>query len=316
MANYRVVVLAVGLASILLFCLVFLWALGRASGLVEILDDRLRLETPVQGGGGSLPRLETILVVGLDGGMRKAGEDPGRTAFPDIALPDVRGRNDVVLLVALDRHEHMVRLLSIPRDTLVFLPGYAEQKIAHTMAYFPYWQLETVVEDLLDLEVDHYAVLDFQGFRDLIDAIGGVDVTVDHDLRSAEGGFWLTAGPHHLDGGQALELVRHRYGEPEADISRIRLQRSFLVDLARRLGSGGLVPALGAITDNPGMLKTDLSVGELLALFNEWKDYNPANADHELMPGWPEGAAWRLDPAGVVSTADWFKGVRGLLAPR
>jgi len=248
----------------------------------------------------------TILIVGLDGSVRHVDLPPSRTpGFAEIPLADVRGRADAVMLLGLDRRTGRVRLLHIPRDSIVNLPGRGEDKITHVMAYFSIYEMKRTVENLLRIPVHRFVLVDFEGFQRLVDAIGGVTVTLDHDLRGPTG-VWLPKGTHRLDGALALRLVRHRYGESSGDIARIRLQYTFLVGLARELLTGGFSKALGAYAASPDALKTNIALLEAVPLWREWQGYDPEAVEHLYLPGRPEAHYWRLDPAGILRTASEF----------
>lgn len=245
----------------------------------------------------------TILVAGLDGGV--VHSQKGRVPFADIPLPDVRGRTDTIMVLGLDRRTHSARILHIPRDTIVTLPGRGMDKMAHVITWFSFFELKKQVEQLLQFPINRYVLIDFGGFKELVDAIGGIEITVDHDLRSPDG-VWLRAGQHHLDGAATLRLVRHRYGENAADLARIRLQKDVMVAVGRKLAAGGFGQALTAYATSPGLLKTNLSLMELVRLWREWRDFDPAGLEHLWLPGRPESHYWRVDPAGAARVIQEF----------
>jgi stage II sporulation protein P len=248
----------------------------------------------------------SILIVGLDEGIRHVDLPPTpETKFADIPLASLRGRADAVMVMGLDRRTGTVRLLHIPRDTIVPMLARGQDKITHFMAYYSFFDLKKEVEEFLGLPIHRYVVVGLDGFASLVDAIGGVTVTLDHDLWEEEG-FFLGAGTHRLDGPQALRLVRHRYGEVYGDIARVRLQHDFLVALAKELRQGGFFRALAAYAQTPSLLKTNLSPGETIALFREWKDSDPDVIAHLWVPGHPESHYWRADPVGLRETVEEF----------
>ena len=248
----------------------------------------------------------SILIVGLDEGIRHVDLPPSpETKFADIPLASLRGRADAVMVLGLDRRTGTVRLLHIPRDTIVPMLARGQDKITHFMAYYSFFDLKKEVEEFLGLPIHRYVVVGLDGFASLVDAIGGVTVTLDHDLWEEEG-FFLGAGTHRLNGSQALGLVRHRYGEVYGDIARVRLQHTFLVALAKELRQGGFFRALAAYAQSPGLLKTNVSLGETIALFREWGDYEPEKTVHLWLPGHPESHYWRADPVGLRETVEEF----------
>ncbi|GAP15482.1 transcriptional attenuator, LytR family [Longilinea arvoryzae] len=122
------------------------------------------------------------------------------------------GRSDTIILMSVVPLAPNVVMLSIPRDLWVTIPGYGEQRIntAHFFAEAqqpgsgPQAAMNTI-EANFGVHVSRYISINFDGFVEMVDAVGGVDVELEHD----EGG--LTAGKHHLDAGQALAFARERY---------------------------------------------------------------------------------------------------------
>ncbi len=275
---------------------------GRPSGLAEEA-------VPLSGLG-----FVTVLVVGMDS-ARHVDLEPAQSArFAAIPLDKVRGRADTVMVLGLDRRSHTVRILHIPRDSIVTLGSAGEDKITHYMAFFSFFELKKAVENLLQIPVHRYVVFDFEGFKGLVDAIGGVTVTVDHDLMAPEG-TWLSRGTHRLNGAQALRLVRHRYGEYRGTLARMDIQRAFLVGLAGEIRTGGALRALAAYRLSPEVVKTNLSLLTLIRLLQEWRDIDPENIVQLSLPGVPESHRWRLDPAGVRRTVEQFWPVEAAPAP-
>jgi LCP family protein required for cell wall assembly len=92
--------------------------------------------------------------------------------------------------------------------------------------------LIATVERLTGVRVDHFAILDFEGFRSMTDALGGVDVRVARTVWAPAQKVLWSAGTHHLDGARALDFVRQRHNLPGGDLGRIRRQQAFLKALA------------------------------------------------------------------------------------
>lgn len=213
----------------------------------------------------------TILVVGMDY-SRHVDIDPAEgPRFSDIPLAALRGRADTLMVVGLDRRTHTARVLHVHRDTIVNLGSRGPDKIAHYMAYYSFFELKKVVEDLLQMPVHRYVVVDFDGFKTLVDAIGGVTVI-----------------------------------EPRGIGARMDLQHQFLVALGRELRAGGATKALTAYLQSPEVLKTDLSLGALIGLVREWQDVDPATIAQLTLPGVPESHYWRLDPAEMPKVLEEF----------
>ena len=154
-------------------------------------------------------------------------------------------RSDTIMLIRAGRGTF--RKLSIPRDTLAEVPGQGPQKINSAYASGGAKLAVRTVEGLLGLDVDQVAIIDFDGFRQFIDTIGGIDVDLPTDVCSSlsEGAFNLNLeeGENHLDGFQAITLARTREnscGSGEftgTDVERAQFQQLILDGIKGRLTS-------------------------------------------------------------------------------
>jgi LCP family protein required for cell wall assembly len=205
---------------------------------------------------------QTVLVLGTDvrpSGLAAPGEDTpqkcidaageGKTP-PSTCSPY---RADTIMLVRAGRFAF--RKLSIPRDTFASVPGHDAQKINGAYAFGGAKLEVKTVEQFLGIEIDQVAVVDFNGFRDFIDAIGGVTVDIDQKVCSeisggeGNGGFslFLDPGEHDLDADEALSLTRTRknlltdpQGEPCPpidDLDRAKFQQDVLSGIKGRMTS-------------------------------------------------------------------------------
>jgi LCP family protein required for cell wall assembly len=194
----------------------------------------------------------TVLLMGVD-------------ARPGAPI-DVGVKSDVLIVLRLDPSAGTCRALSIPRDTRVELPGYGLSKINHALLVggIPYQLM--VVEGLLGIQLDHYALVDFAAFSEIVETFGGVSVEVPETLPDAEGAVLFEAGPQRMDGGQALAYVRYRH-EPDGDIGRIGRQWAVLRALGEAASGRDLVRDVGtllpAVEDH---VRTDLTPEEMTAL--------------------------------------------------
>ncbi len=138
-------------------------------------------------------------------------------------------------------------MLAVPRDTLVEIPGVGEDKINAAYAIGgPELTVETL-ENLTDVPIDNYVVVNFGGVEDIVDAMGGITLEVEGPIQFGIEGrsVSIPAGTQELDGLQALAYVRYR-GGPTADIGRIGRQQEFLRQLAREATSPANLPRLPA----------------------------------------------------------------------
>jgi LCP family protein required for cell wall assembly len=138
-------------------------------------------------------------------------------------------------------------LLAVPRDTLVEIPGLGEDKVNSAFANGGSELTVETLENLTDLPIENYVVLDFGGTREIVDTLGGITVNVEEPIETEQDGefFSIPAGPQELTGAQALAYVRYR-GGPTADIGRIGRQQRFLQALAGEASSPENLPRLPA----------------------------------------------------------------------
>lgn len=201
-------------------------------------------------------------------------------------LRDGATRSDVITLVTIDPISRTAALLSIPRDLYVTIPGYQRQNRINTAYFFgeadhfpgggPALAADTILQEF-GIPTQRYAVIDFEGFKKVIDAIGGVDIDVpreivDNAYPTPDDGIErlvIPAGRIHMDGELALKYVRTRHAD--SDLGRMQRQQQVLLairDKALSLGAISKVPeGLNAVGDS---LRTDLTLPELMSIAKLW----------------------------------------------
>lgn len=150
------------------------------------------------------------LIIGNDAG-------PGRSG----------ARSDVMVLVHIPEDHSQVTLIHFPRDLWVPIPGHGDAKLNAAYAYGGAPLLVTTMQNLLGIDVDHVAMLGFEGFQNMTDAVGGLDINVEEASDSPDGKVF-TKGLMHMDGETALSFVRQRKELSEGDISRGKRQLAFI----------------------------------------------------------------------------------------
>ncbi|WUT08340.1 LCP family protein [Streptomyces sp. NBC_00704] len=298
------------------------WAYWRLDGNIESVDidnalgdDRpaKAVATPTPSGSASASPAPTgavnILVLGSDS---RSGEENRELGGGD----STGARSDTAMVVHVDAGRTTATVVSIPRDTLVTrpacpLPGGGSTSVAYgamfNTAYAvggPVCAVKTV-ESLTGVRMDHYVEVDFSGFAELVDALGGVTVTTDEDIDDEDSHLRLAAGVHHLDGARALALARTRHGIGDgSDLGRIGLQQKLVKALLERITAAGLLTdpvRLYAVADAAtGSLTTDTgldSLGELAELGRSLKGLSPGRVRTLTMPV----AAAPSDPNRVVA---------------
>jgi len=144
-----------------------------------------------------------ILILGDDSAFDRPG---GR----------VNGRTDIIIIFHLNLVSGEGTIVTIPRDTWVSIPGHDDGKINGAHAMGGNELAIKTIEEFSGLKIDNYIITDFDGFKPLIDFLGGVTVEVKENLSDSFSGCYLDIGVHHLNGEEALALSRnrHRNGEP------------------------------------------------------------------------------------------------------
>jgi polyisoprenyl-teichoic acid--peptidoglycan teichoic acid transferase len=258
-----------------LFLLTILWGiLGYVSfsNGVEKANERLPRRASNQlaeQDGSILSNPTTTLLIGTDGGSA-----PGRA--------DAR-RSDSLMLMRTDPDKHRLTYLSIPRDLRVDIPGFGSGKInAANQFGGPALTLATV-RRLTGLPIHHVVVVDFDGFKDLIDALGGIEVTVPRPILSNKfdcpypprrcqswKGWRFGKGKQHMDGRRALVYSRIRSNQldpSDSDISRTSRQQAVAEAAGDEIASFGTFLRLPFIGDSlAAPLATDLSAWQLSQL--------------------------------------------------
>ena len=164
-----------------------------------------------------------------------------------IGDPDGGSLSDAIVLVSIDKTTKKAAMLSIPRDLYVYIPGQKDvQKINYAYAAGRIHNGEAaglalasdVVANITGVHIDHVVRADFEAFKEIIDAVGGITIYRDTDFVEAlqwseEGEFRVPAGTNHLDGNQALYYTRSRYST--SDFDRARRQQQVLIALKDKM---------------------------------------------------------------------------------
>jgi LCP family protein required for cell wall assembly len=169
-------------------------------------------------------------------------------------------RGDVVMLVKVDPSGDGVTMLSLPRDLWVSIPGHGENRINAAYAFGgPSLMVETIQSNF-DIEINHYVEIDFVGFQDLVDELGGITIDFPYPARDVKSGLDVDAGSQTLDGQQALAYARsRRYQELQDgswrsveanDIGRAGRQQDVMRALLARLKSPSSVADAGNLASS------------------------------------------------------------------
>lgn len=166
-----------------------------------------------------------ILVIGTD--RRSGVSTTGTSARAASWIPGAQ-RSDTLMILHINADRRGASLISIPRDTWVNIPGHGMNKVNAAFSFAGPSLTIATVEALTSVRIDHLAVIDWSGFEALIDSVGGIDVTVPETVTDSARDLTWAAGPHRLDGKQALDYVGQRYGLPRGDLDRVARQQVVL----------------------------------------------------------------------------------------
>lgn len=202
-------------------------------------------------------------------------------------------RSDTIFVVSLDSSGKTLNVLFLPRDTRVLIPpdcGYEKINAAYSLGGVNL--ARKTVENFLGATMDYYVVLKVRATQRLVDAIGGINVDVEKDMKYDDS--WghlhisLKAGPQRLNGEQAVGYVRFRHDE-EADWGRIRRQQQVLAALVKELKKPTNLMRMGKIArivrEN---IETDLTIPQLTDLARLYKDFDRRNMKTGVIKGTDE----------------------------
>ena len=229
-----------------------------ANNAYEVIEDRTlpeKREVKVEPAQDNV----SILILGVDDSEKRGqGADNSRT--------------DALLLATLNNKAKTVKLVSIPRDSYVYIPhvGYRD-KINHAHAYGGTLASIETVEELFDIPVDYYLRLNFNAFIEIVDALGGIEAEVPYAMLEMDEfdkkTVNLQPGLQTLDGREALALARTR--KQDSDIERGKRQQEIIKAIATKAASFTSITKyddiLNAVSNN---MKTDMSFTEMKSFFS------------------------------------------------
>jgi polyisoprenyl-teichoic acid--peptidoglycan teichoic acid transferase len=207
----------------------------------------------------------------------------------DVRRESENWRPDVIILAAVNPKTHSIKVVSIPRDTYVEIANTNghKDKINSAAAWArarnvgPVLNTVETVENFLNVPVDYYAKVNFKGFMDVVDALGGVDVNVKFPFHQETFGgevIRFNPGPHHLDGEEALAYVRMRKQDPLGDQGRNLRQREVVTQLIDKIVSFDNITKVNTILKSLGEnVSTSITVDEMITLQKIYRDIPKKN---------------------------------------
>jgi LCP family protein required for cell wall assembly len=219
-------------------------------------------------------------------GPASAGQPPAAYSEPLAAEPAIKPIQ--VLVMGVDERDHLqgsrtdtmmlvriagdqVRVLSLPRDTMVKIEGHEQSKLNSAYTYGGVVLAKQVTGELLQMPVDYYVKVNLAGFQRLVDLMGGVQYNVPeamHYVDPTDGTYIdLQPGPQLLDGAKAEQLVRFRHDAIGDDMGRIHRQQEFLkAAISQALTPANLLKLPSLISTARSYVDTDIPLGDQLRI--------------------------------------------------
>jgi LCP family protein required for cell wall assembly len=182
-----------------------------------------------------------------------------------------KGRSDTIIVLTVNPNSNSVKMLSIPRDTRTEIVGKGkEDKINHAYAFGGVPMAMDTVENFLDIPIDYYMQVNMEGFKDIVNAVGGV--TVQNELDFTQDGFHFTPGTMNLNGENALSYTRMRYDDPRGDFGRQTRQRQIIQGVIKEGASLTSIMNFSDIFTSLGKnVKTNLSFDQMVDIQKNYK---------------------------------------------
>lgn len=231
------------------------------------------LEPPAQYDGGTF----YMLLMGTDKSAKR--EQSAQYAGDTF-------RSDSMILTRVDPQNKKVTMVSMHRDTEIEIDGYGLQKLNASYAIGgPALAIKTVSQ-MAGVPISHYAEINFDGFEEVVDALGGVEVDVPMEINDDEAGGHVDAGLQTLSGEEALILCRSRHSYDEygdGDRYRAANQRLVLGAIAKKILSSDLTTMTNTISTLSQYVTTDFKVGDIVALATSMQGIDPSTDIYSAM---------------------------------
>ncbi|MBE0447865.1 MAG: LCP family protein [Actinobacteria bacterium] len=202
---------------------------------------------------------------------------------------DDPGRADTIMVLRINPKKKIAHLISIPRDTRVKIPGMGKRKINAAYQNGGTKLMIQTVKDFTGLDINHYAVVNFQGFKEVVDALGGIDIDVEKRLVDPRHNIDIRPGYQHMDGEEALKYVRVR--KVDDDFHRIDRQQKFLKAVMQEVMSVTTIvriPQLAQIASENITTDRKLSITKMIAYGHMFRSIRQENLYTVMIPGTPQ----------------------------
>ncbi|MCR6112263.1 LCP family protein [Bacillus sp. A301a_S52] len=208
------------------------------------------------------------------------------------------GRTDTMMVITVNPDDESMRMVSIPRDTLMEIPGLGKQdKVNHAFAFGGPDMAISAIENYLDIPIDYFLTVNMDGFQEMVDALGGV--TVQNELDFSQNGHEFNQGELFLNGDQALAYARMRKEDPRGDLGRNERQRQIVNSMIKEGAQLSSITRAESILDALGNnIMTNLTFDNMISL---QQNYMSATRNQETLE--------------LTGTGDMIDGVWYLIVP-
>jgi len=175
------------------------------------------------------------------------------------------GRSDAIIIATVDSLHKKLKLTSISRDSYVNIEGHGYDKLNQAYAYGQEELAIKTINKTFGLDITDYAKVNFNNLKDIIDTLGGIDITVEDSELGDLNGVISTSGRQHVNGTQALAYSRIRKNSG-GDDSRTERQRMLLTEIFNKVSTVGILKLPSMVNDILPHVQTSLSTSEVLSL--------------------------------------------------
>jgi polyisoprenyl-teichoic acid--peptidoglycan teichoic acid transferase len=205
-----------------------------------------------------------------------------------------KGRSDVLILLTVNPQTKQILQLSIPRDTRTYIPAAEEKtKITHSYSYGGIEATIGAVNELFDVPIDYYITTNFEGFEDIVDTMGGVNVEVPFNFKAQLTGSlkwkYYHKGNMELNGNEALAYVRMRKSDPRGDFGRNERQKQVIKEIIDEGTSFSSITKIDNILEDLGdNVKTNIPPSKLASFMKLYKELKSTKINNLKLDGQDE----------------------------
>lgn len=203
----------------------------------------------------------------------------------DARTPEHNGYTDSITILSIDKKTKEIFLLSIPRDTMVQIPGRGVGKINSAYAYGDINTTKIAVENFLNVRIDYYALVDFTSFKEMVDTLGGINMYVEPHISAVRPELHGKTGMSRLTGSEALVVLRFRQ-DSESEGGRMKRHREAIKAITDEILKPSNILKLPTILNQLRQnVKTDIPPVETTVIEKLIVGFDIDNAKIEVVPG-------------------------------